>query len=171
MPPVLDPGLSKIDGLAFLGLSLARKDPKGHPDSQTHQTVFDFNEIQDRDYEHVFSTSDDGWLVGGGEPGRPLSYKLPAPDSAHVEIMRIGTYEAAWGGIPGSTIVEDIKAGKILIPEVTVVPTALVANGESPPDLEIRFDMEAGKSKNKAPKVDTEFYHFTHSMNQRMFSP
>jgi hypothetical protein len=144
MPPVLDPENSKVDGLAFLGLSLARKNPKGHLESQTHQVVFDLNEVQDRDYEHVFSSNDDGWLVGGGEPGPPLSYKLPAPDSAHVEIMRIGTYEAAWGGLPASTIIEDLKAGKILIPEISVVPTAVVANKDVPPELEIRFDMEAG---------------------------
>jgi hypothetical protein len=90
MPPVLDPTKSKVDGLAFLGLSLARRTEVGHSDSQTHQIAFDLNEVQDREYKYVFSTNDDGWLVGGGEPGPPHSYKLPAPDSAHVEIMRIG---------------------------------------------------------------------------------
>lgn len=106
-----------------------------------HQQAFDFDLVQDRDYEHVFSTNDDGWLVGGGEPGPPTSYKLPAKDSAHVEIMRIGTYEPAWGGMYRKDIIETLKEGKILIPEVTVVPTAVVANGDSPPELEIRFDM------------------------------
>lgn len=142
MPPVLDPGESKVDGLAFLGLSLARKTDQGHLATQTHQTVFDLNEVLDRDYEHIFSTNDDGWLVGGGEPGPPKSYKLAAPDSAHVEIMRIGTFNKSWGGVPQDEIVEAIKSAKILIPEITVVPTAVVANLDFPPELEIRFDME-----------------------------
>lgn len=141
MPPVLDPSKSKVDGLAFLGLSLSRKGPRGHPDSVTHQQAFDLDLVQDRDYEHIFSTNDDGWLVGGGEPGPPTSYKLAAKDSAHVEIMRIGTYEPTWGGVYQKDIVETLKSGKILIPEITVVPTGLVANKDTPPELEIRFDM------------------------------
>jgi hypothetical protein len=78
---------------------LSRRSEQGHPDSITHQTAFDFNEVIDRDYTHIFSTNDDGWLVGGGEPGPPKSYKLPAKDSAHVEIMRIGTFNPEWGGL------------------------------------------------------------------------
>ena len=99
------------------------------------------DKVQDRDYEYVFSTNDDGWLVGGGEPGPPTSYKLAAKDSAHVEIMRIGTYEPAWGGMYRKDVVRILEEGKILIPEVTVVPTAVVANRDAPPELEIRFDM------------------------------
>jgi hypothetical protein len=140
MPPVLDPTQAKVDGLAFLGLSLARKnDEVGHPASATHQTAFDLNEVQDRQYEYLFSSNDDGWLVGGGEP--PESYKLAAPDSAHVEIMRIGTYEPRWGGLAQDDIVQALRSGAILIPDMRVVPTAVVANGDVPPELEIRFDM------------------------------
>ena len=105
-PPVLDPKSSKVDGLAFLGLSLTRNSPQGHPDSLTHQTSFDLNEVLDRDYEFVASTNDDGWLVGGGEPGPPLTYKLAAKDSSHVEIMRIGTYRPEWGGVAQQDIIE-----------------------------------------------------------------
>ncbi|KAL7574546.1 hypothetical protein ACA910_015900 [Epithemia clementina (nom. ined.)] len=141
MPPVLDPKHSRVDGLAFLGLSLTRKSKTGHPDSATHQQAFDLDLVQDRDYEYVFSTNDDGWLVGGGEPGPPYSYKLASKDSAHVEIMRIGTYCEEWGGLPQELIVESLRNGDILIPEITVVPTAVVANGDHPPELEIRFDM------------------------------
>jgi hypothetical protein len=108
-PPVLDPSKSKVDGLAFIGLSLCRKSDVGHPDSKTHQTSFDLNEVLDRDYEFIFSTDDNGWLVGGGESGPPLSYKLRATDSAHVELMRIGTFEPEWGGIKMETIVEYVK--------------------------------------------------------------
>ena len=141
MPPVLDKYHSKVDGLAFLGLSLSRKGKRGHPNSVTHQQAFDLDLVQDRDYEHVFSTNDDGWLVGGGEPGPPTSYKLAATDSAHVEIMRIGTYRQDWGGLPQDMVVEALRSGEILIPEITVVPTAVVANADKPPELEIRFDM------------------------------
>ena len=90
----------------------------------------------------MFSTNDDGWLVGGGEPGPPKSYKLAAPDSAHVEIMRIGTYVKEWGGLDRETILENLKAGKILIPQIVVLPSAVAANRDSPPELEIRFDMD-----------------------------
>lgn len=131
-----------MDGLAFLGLSLSRRSDQGHPDSITHQTAFDFNEVIDRDYEFIFSTNDDGWLVGGGEYGPPKSYKLAAKDSAHVEIMRIGTFEPNWGGLSKSDIIQAIQSGNILIPQIEVVPTAVVANGDRPPELEIRFDME-----------------------------
>jgi len=142
MPPVLNPAQSKVDGLAFLGLSLARKSEVGHPDSVTHQTAFDLNRVQDRDYRYIFSTNDDGWLVGGGEPGPPISYKLPAPDSAHVEIIRLGTFREDWGGISRETVIAALEKGEILIPHIEVIPTAVVANPDQPPELEIRFDME-----------------------------
>mmetsp|Transcript_21982 Transcript_21982/g.32468 ORF Transcript_21982/g.32468 Transcript_21982/m.32468 type:complete len:380 (+) Transcript_21982:64-1203(+) len=142
MPPVLDPPKSKVDGLAFLGLSISRKSEKGHPDSETHQTAFDLNDVLDRDYENIFSTNDDGWLVGGGEPGPPDSYKLAAKDSAHVELLRIGTYRKEWGGVPLEEILEVMQSGEILIPQIEVLPTAVVANPDTPPELEIRFDME-----------------------------
>lgn len=102
----MDPSKSKVDGLAFLGLSLTRKSDRGHPDSITHQEAFDLNEVQDRDYEFILSTNDDGWLVGGGEPGPPESYKLAAKDTAHAEIMRIGTYRPEWGGVTEKDVIE-----------------------------------------------------------------
>ena len=141
-PPVLNPKQSKVDGLAFLGLSLTRNSPQGHPDSLTHQTSFDLNDVQDRDYEFIFSTNDDGWLVGGGEPGPPRSYKLAAKDSSHVELMRIGTYKPEWGGVSQKDILHAIESGRILIPQIEVVPTGVVANPDTPPELEIRFDMD-----------------------------
>jgi len=142
MPPVLDPKNSKVDGLAFLGLSLTRNSDVGHPDSINHQTAFDLNEVLDREYEYLASTNDDGWLAGGGEPGPPKSYKLAAKDSSHVEIMRIGTYRKEWGGVSQEDIIDAIESGKILIPQIEVVPTAVMANPDLPPELEIRFDMD-----------------------------
>jgi len=152
MPPVLDSRNSKVDGLAFLGLSLTRNSEVGHPKSITHQTAFDLNEVLDRDYEYLHSTNDDGWLVGGGEPGPPKSYKLPAKDSSHVEIMRIGTYRKDWGGIPQQDIIDAIESGKILIPQINVLPTAVIANPDTPPELEIRFDMDPPYANFKNPE-------------------
>ena len=85
---------------------MTRTSPQGHPASITHQTAFDLNDVLDRGYEFIFSTNDDGWLVGGGEPGPPVSYKLAAKDSSHVEIMRIGTYRPEWGGVSQKQIVQ-----------------------------------------------------------------
>lgn len=174
MPPVLTPEESKVDGLAFMGLSLARKSNDGHPDSKTHQTAFDFNELCDRDYQHVFSSNDDGWLVGGGEPGPPTSYKLPALDSAHVEIMRIGTFHPNWGGIRKQDILLAFLSGRILIPEITVVPTAVVANRDTPPELEIRFDMAPSlnnrPTKNGLPELPVNWQlQFLHNQLFRYF--
>ncbi|CAJ1967827.1 unnamed protein product [Cylindrotheca closterium] len=142
MPPVLDPKNSKVDGLAFIGLSLTRKSDKGHPESETHQESFDFNLVQDRDYKNIGATNDDGWLVGGGEPGPPTSYKLKAKDSGHVEIIRLGTYEPKWGGIALQDVLDVMTNGTILIPQIEVLPTAVMANPDQPPELEVRFDME-----------------------------
>ena len=77
MPPVLDPANSKVDGLAFLGLSLARNHGRtirevdgsltqggtGHCDTLTHQISFDLNEVLDRNYDYLSSTDDSGWYV------------------------------------------------------------------------------------------------------------
>ncbi len=35
-----------------------------------------------------------------------------------------------------------INSGKLLIPQIEVLPTAVIANHDKPPELEIRFDME-----------------------------
>lgn len=48
-PPVLDPSKSKVDGLAFLGLSLSQFSDQGHPESANAQTAFDLNEVIDRE--------------------------------------------------------------------------------------------------------------------------
>lgn len=147
MPPVLDHSKSKVDGLAFLGLSLSRYSEKGHPDSVTNQTAFDLNDVVDREYKYVFATNDDGWLVGGGEPGPPKSYKLAAADSSHVEIMRIGTYEKDWGGLDRQSILDTFKEGKIKIPQIMVAPSSVIANADLPPELEVRFDMDPEELK------------------------
>jgi hypothetical protein len=61
--------------------------------------------------------------------------------------MRIGTYAKDWGGLDRETMLESMKAGKILIPQIMVLPSAVVANGDLPPELEIRFDMDPKELK------------------------
>lgn len=169
MPPVLDPSKSKVDGLAFLGLSLARHSDAGHSDSVTHQTSFDLNRVIDRDYKYVFSTNDDGWLVGGGEPGPPKSYKLAARDSAHVELLRIGTFNPEWGGLTVKTIVAALQSGQILIPQIEVLPTAVVANPDTPPELEIRFDMDPTAAGPDEPLPVNWQLRFIHNQLFKLF--
>jgi len=129
------------DGNAFIGLSLSRKSPLGHEDTVTHQIVFDLNQVIDREYEYVQSCDDDGWLVGGGEPGFPTSFKIPAKDTAHVELMRVGTFRPEWGGVTEEEIIRVLYSGKILIPQIDVLPTSVTADGDNP-DILLRFDMD-----------------------------
>lgn len=56
--------------------------------------------------------------------------------------MRIGTYNPSWGGLTQQSIIDAIESGRILIPQIEVVPTAVIANPDTPPELEIRFDMD-----------------------------
>jgi hypothetical protein len=143
-PPVLNSSRNRVDGLSFLGLSLSRfTEGVGNINSESRQTSFDFNALLDRQYRHVASTNDDGWLVGGGEDD---SLKLPNLDSAHCEIMRIGNFDESLGGLSMEKIQRMMMDGSILIPEVRVVPTRVVPNGNSPPEVEVRFDMKIDKS-------------------------
>lgn len=66
-PPKLDRDRCTIDGLAFIGLSLAQHQDGAdtHQESVTRQLRFDFNEVQDRAYKYFVSTDDNGWLAGG----------------------------------------------------------------------------------------------------------
>jgi hypothetical protein len=154
-PPLLSREQVRVEGLAFLGLSLSRNhhsaattadDDDGvggaatfsHPASITRQTQFDFNEIQDRDYRYFVATNDDGWLCGGGESG--ASYKLANPDSAHCEILRVGTFNEEWGGVSIERIREAMS--KIMIPHIAVTPSFVLKNADTPPELELKFEME-----------------------------
>jgi hypothetical protein len=149
MPAVLDREKAKVDGLAFMGLSLSHRSEQGNPLSAAHQQAFDFNRLTDRDYRYIQSSDDDGWMIGGGEP--ETSYKFPAPDSAHVELMHIGTYTQSLGGLDPVVLAEALKSGEILIPEMAVVPTSVCLNDSKPPDLIMRFDMIPNKPNLEFP--------------------
>eukprot|EP01052_Picozoa_sp_SAG31_P009083 SAG31_NODE_470_length_15239_cov_19.376288_2_plen_191_part_00 len=140
-PPLLERAATRVEGLAFLGLNLSRNHSAcefSHPASVTRQKQFDFNEIQDRDYKHFVATNDDGWLCGGGESG--ASFKLPNPDSAHCEILRVGTFNEEWGGVPLERIREAMS--KIMIPHIGLTPSFVLRNGDTPPELELKFELE-----------------------------
>jgi hypothetical protein len=128
-----------VDGLAMVGLSLTRRSAHGHPASSTHQTAFDLNRLTDRSYRYVASTSDDGWLVGGGEPMH--SPKLPAADSAHVALMHVSTWDPSTGGVSQEALLQALIQCQILIPQLTVVPTSVVVTDRG--TLQVRFDMES----------------------------
>jgi len=138
----LDREKAGIDGLAFLGLSLSRNhcgDGVGHTASVTRQSQFDFNRVQDRSYKWFDTTDHHGWLLGGGEAED--SWKMPNPDSAHCEIVRFGTFQRELGGLPMEDVLKAVADGSLLIPEFRVVPTAVERNPDTPPEVELRFDL------------------------------
>jgi hypothetical protein len=59
----------------------------------------DLDLVTDRTYAYLYETSDDGWLIGGGEDS-----KLKRPDTAHAEIWRFGPDNEEHGGIPFATV-------------------------------------------------------------------
>jgi len=142
-PPYLDPDGIKTGGNAFMGISLSRYDSSeghyGNPDTKTLQTAYNLNDVADREYEYLLATNDDGWLIGGGEPG---PYKLPAVDTSHITIMEMGTFEEKLGGLSQESIVEAILSGDILIPQMEVMPTEVRLNSNNPPELELLFNLE-----------------------------
>lgn len=82
---------------------------------------------------------DDGFVVGGGETGE--MGKLGATDSAHVEIMRIGTFEPSLGGLSLDDLLDAMSCNDIMIPSMASVrPTKVCLNPDSPPELEARFE-------------------------------
>lgn len=125
-PPFLVAEATKRDGLAFVGLSLQRQ----------HQNYWDLNMLQDRKYDFVATTNDDGWLVGGGESGEDDSFKLSNEDSAHVEIMRIGTFNPLYGGLPKEDLITALSSGEILIPSMNITPITIMKNDCLPPEVE-----------------------------------
>jgi len=129
-------------GHAFIGLSLSRNHSPGeklaNPDSVSRQTQFDFNEIQDRDYEYFIATNDDGWIVGGGENGD--STKLTNVDSAHVEMTNVGSFNEEWGGVSRERIREAMS--QIMIPHIAITPSFVMRNRDVPPEFELKFDLE-----------------------------
>lgn len=59
----------------------------------------DLDRLTDRGYTHICETSDDGWLIGGGD-----QTKLKRPDTGHAEIWRFGPDNTQDGGIAYETV-------------------------------------------------------------------
>jgi len=68
-------------------------------DCRKGTSPIDLDLLTDRDYQYLFETSDDGWLIGGGEDA-----KLVRPDTAHAETWRFGPGNVEHGGIPFDTV-------------------------------------------------------------------
>lgn len=72
-----------------------------------------------------------------------------------------------------------MKSGKILIPQIEVLPTSVICNSDSPPELEIRFDMEFAPDfvdldAELPPNWQLRFVHnqlFKHFYNPSRFCP
>jgi hypothetical protein len=170
-----------------VGLSLSRRHSSvGHPDTVTRQTVFDFNELQDREYKFVSSTDATGWRAGGGERGGRTSqpspvdfdeesdynqqqnsnkkqpqiqqtYKVAAPDTVHIPIIHIDAESPE----AIDFIISALARGEVFIPHMAVLPEALSVNGVSPPDLVVRFGCERNEDSppDEWPNWCLEFMH------------
>jgi len=153
--PQLDPRSGDPSGLIFLGLSLSRNSlelatpagfaPTSNNASVSRQTEFDFNLLQDRNYDYLCSTNDDGWLVGGGEgdgsyPGSSPSYKLANPDSAHIEIVHVGNGDPSRGGLTEEEIVAIMET--VEFEPIRLKPSYVRLNPDDPPEYELRFQPE-----------------------------
>ncbi|WP_299470616.1 hypothetical protein [uncultured Roseibium sp.] len=66
---------------------------------QSAGSPIDLDLMTDREYTYICETSDDGWLIGGGD-----TTKLKRPDTAHAEIWRFGPDNADEGGISFETV-------------------------------------------------------------------
>lgn len=59
-------------------------------------------------------------------------------------------------------------SGKILIPQIDVAPTAVIANPNTPPELEIRFDMVPSRDENQFLPVNWQL-RFIHNQLFKYF--
>ena len=141
---VADAAAGDLRGLLFIGLGLSRASSafSANPGTVSRQTQFDFDALQDRDYEFLCGVNDDGWLVGGGEGGA-ASFNLPSPDSAHIEVFHLGSGDPARGGVNESEI-RDAMAS-LVFPPLKIKPSYARYNDDSPPEFELRFAPEDNK--------------------------
>jgi hypothetical protein len=79
----------KLNRLANIGID-CRRTP-GEP--------IELDLLTDRTYTFLCETSDDDWLISGGD-----TTKLKRPDTAHAEIWRFGPNKEEDGGIPFETV-------------------------------------------------------------------
>lgn len=93
----------KLNRLANIGIDTRARDDQ----------MIDLDLLTDRSYTHICETSDDGWLIGGGD-----MTKLKRPDTAHAEVWRFGPDTEEAGGIPFETvdaIMREIRFGPLVM--------------------------------------------------------
>ncbi|KAG7354815.1 hypothetical protein IV203_004171 [Nitzschia inconspicua] len=136
-----------------IGLSLSRRSSKGHPDTVTRQTAFDFNELQDRDYNKAGIPSSNN----PGTPNAHENYKVAAPDTVHIPIIHIDADSPQ----AVDSIISALASGEVFIPHMAIIPEALSVNGVSPPDLVVRFGTERNEDlpPDEWPNWCLEFMH------------
>lgn len=54
--------------------------------------------------------------------------------------MRVGTFDPELGGLSVDSITAVLQSGRILIPHMAIIPTAVVANSDRPPEIEVQFN-------------------------------
>lgn len=146
-----------------IGLCLSRRSSVGNDNTITRQTAFDFNELQDREYNYVSSTDKNGWRAGGGERGGTPTVggnsarKVAAPDVVHIPIIQIDAESAE----AIDRIIGVLASGDIFIPHMSIIPEALSVEGVSPPNLVVRFGTERNEDfpPDQWPNWCLEFMH------------
>lgn len=86
------------EGLSFIGVSFSVNTQYGNPYSYQLCDQFPMENLIDRSYQYIMSMDEDGWLVGGGYKQFDTSGKMPYVDSAHTELLRIGSLDSSKGG-------------------------------------------------------------------------
>jgi len=86
------------EGLSFIGVSFSVYTKYGNPYSYQLCDQFPMENLIDRSYQYIMSVDEDGWLVGGGYKQFDTSGKMPYVDSAHTELLRIGSLDTSKGG-------------------------------------------------------------------------
>jgi len=82
------------DGSAFIGVSFSVHNKTGNGNSHQLNDQFPMENLIDRSYDYVMSTDEYGWLAGGGYKQFDTSGKISNADSAHAELLRIGSLNA-----------------------------------------------------------------------------
>ncbi|MDP5216506.1 hypothetical protein Q5Y75_04695 [Ruegeria sp. 2205SS24-7] len=93
----------------------------------------DLNLLTDRSYTHLCETSDDGWLIGGGD-----NTKLERPDTAHAEIWRFGPDNKADGGLPFDYVEAVMRAIKFA--PIRVIPSRVNLTPSNELELLLEYD-------------------------------
>lgn len=61
--------------------------------------------------------------------------------------MRLGTFDEELGGLSVEHLHAAIDSGDILIPHMSIIPSYVQTNGDMPPEIELKFEMEKDQTK------------------------